>query len=174
MTIARMLWLILACAALLASIANADESVGGHLHANADAAKSGGTKARSGKHAPALAQPSHNETVQGQTHSSSETKNPNSTGPVSNGRALASPVSPASPAQTSTSRGVQAANAAITPNATVSNTLPVRPPAITPRSATSSSNPRHLSPNPPVVNGATGSKAHSSAAVNGTGMHHRP
>ena len=186
MTIARMLCLILACAALLASIANADQSgsqnssapsqgsskaVGGRLHAKADAAKSGGTKARAGKHATAKAQPSRNETVQGQTHSSSETKSPNSTAPVSNDRPLASPVSPA---QTSISRGVHAANAATTPNATVSSALPVRPPAITSRSATSSSNPPHLNPNPPVINGATGSKAHNSAALSGTGMHHRP
>ena len=187
MTSARIFCLILACAALLASNANADQSesqnssapsqgsseaVGGHPHANA-AAKARGTKTRTGKHATAKAQPSHNETVQGQTHSSSETKSPNSTAPVSNDRALASPGSPASPAQTSIGRGVQAANAATTPNATVS-ALPVRPPAITSRSATSSSNPRHLSPNPPVINGATGSKAHNSAALSGTGMHHRP
>ena len=189
MTIARMLCLILACAALLASIANADQSgsqnssarpqgsseaVGGHPHANADAAKSAGTKARTGKHATGKAQPLHDKAVQGQTHSSWETKLPNSTVPVSKDRALTSPVSPASPAQTSTNRGVQARNAATTPNATVSSALPVRPPAITSRSATSSSNPRHLSPNPPVINGATGSKAHNSAALSGTGMHHRP
>ena len=189
MRIARVLWLIFACAALLASIANADQSgsqnssapsqgsseaVGGHPHANAGAAKSGETKARTGKHATAKAQPSHNETVQAQTHSSSETKSPNSTAPVSNDRALASPGSPASLAQTSTSRGVHARNATTTPNATVSSALPVRPPAIISRSATSSSNPRHLSPNPPVINGATGSKAHNSAPLSGTGMHHRP
>ena len=189
MTIARILCLIFACAALLASIATADQSraqnssapsqgsseaVGGHPHTIADATKSGGTKARTGKHATRKAQPSHNETVQGQTHSSSETKSPNSPAPVSNDRALASPGSPASPAQTSVGSGVQARNAATTPNATVSSALPVRPPAITSRSATSSSNPRHLSSNPPVINGATGSKAHNSAALSGTGMHHRP
>ena len=113
------------------------------------------------------------ETVHGQTHSSWETKLPNSTVPVSNDRALTSPVSPASPAQTSTNRGVHAANAATTPNGTVSSALPVRPPAITSPSATSSSNPRHLSPNPPAINGATGSEAHNSTALRGTGMHHR-
>jgi hypothetical protein len=189
MTIARILCLIFAGAALLASIANADQSgsqnssapsqgsseaVGGHPHANADAAKSGGRKARTGKHATRKAQPSHNEAVQGQTHGSSETKSPNPTASVSNDRALASPGSPASPAQTSIGRGVHAAHAATTPNATVSSALPVRPPAITSGSATSSSNPRHLSPNPPVINGATGSKAHNSAALSGTGMHHTP
>lgn len=174
MIIARMPCLIFACAVLLATIANADQAVGARPHANADTAKSGGSKARTGKHATAKAQPSHNETVQGQTHSRSETKSPNSTAPVSNDRALASPESPASPAQTSTSRGVHATNAATTPNPTVSSALPVRPPAITSRSATSSSNPRHLSSNPPVINGATGSKAHNSAALSGTGMHHRP
>ena len=174
MIIARMPCLIFACAALLATIANADQAVSNHLHANADGAKSGGTKARTGKHATAKAQPSHNETVRGQTHSSSGTKSPNSTAPVSNDRALASPESPASPAQTSASRGVHARNAATTPNPTVSKALPVRPPAITSHSVTSSSNPRHLSSNPPVIDGATGSKANNSAALNGTGMHHRP
>ena len=173
MIIALMPCLIFACAALLATIANADQAVGGHLHANADAAKSGKTKARTGKHAAAKAQTSHNETVQGQTQSSSGTKSPNSTAPVSNDRALASPLSPASPAQTSTSRG-QAANAGTTPNPTVSRALPVRPPAITSRSSTSFSNPRHLSPNPPVINGATASKADNPAALSGTGVHHRP
>ena len=189
MTIARIVCLIFACAALLASIANADQSgsqnssapspgsseaVGPHPHANADAAKSGGRKARTGKHATRKAQPSHNEAVQGQTHGSSETKSPNSTAPVSNDRALASAGSPASPAQKSTSRGVNARNAATPPNAAVSSALPVRPPTLISHSATSSSNPRHLSPNPPVINGATGSKAHNSAALSGTGMHHRP
>ena len=189
MTIARMLCLIFACAALLASIANADqpgsrkssassqgsgEAAGGHPHTNADGAKSSGTKARTGMPATGKAHPSHHETVQGQTHGSSETTRPNSTVPVSKDRALASPVSPASPAQTSTSRGVHAASAATTPNATVNSALPVRPPAITSRSATSSSNPRHLGQNPPVINGATGSKAHNAAALSGTGMHHRP
>ena len=171
MTIARVRCLIFACAALLASIANADQSgsqnssapsqgsseaVSGHPLANADAVKSGGAKTRTGKHATGKAQPSHNETVQGRTHISSETKSPNSTVVVSN------------------DRGVHAANAATTPNGTVSSALPVCPPAITSRSATSSSNPRHLSPNPAVINGATGSKAHNSAALSGTGMHHRP
>jgi len=186
MTIAPMLCLTFACAMLLTGVANADQSgsqnssassqggtVGGHPHANADAAKSSGTKARTGKHATAKAQPSQDETVHGQTHSSSETNRPNSTAPVAHDRALALPVGSANPAPTSTSRGVHAANAATTPNATVSSALPVRPPAITSPSATSSSNPRHLSPNPPAINGATGSEAHNSTALRGTGMHHR-
>ena len=188
MTIARILCLIFACAALLASIANADQSGSqnssaptqgsnealGHPRKNANPAKSGGTKARTGKPATRTAQPSHNETMPGQTHGSPETENPNSTAAVSNGRTLASPGIPRGPAQTSNSRGVHARNTPTIPGATITNALPGPPPSVASRLTAQSSSPRHHNPNPPVVSGAMNSNAHSSAAINGTGMHRKP